>query len=796
MIKNYFKTVIRNLFRNKVFSFINITGLSIGLCSCILILLYTKDEVSYDRFHKNIDRIYQLTCDRLSTTEADKRSAIAAMVQGPAFKQDIPEVDEFVRVDKQPFVVKNDKGTFNEAGTWVDENFFSVFSFPMIDGDPKNVLADPHSVVLTDETAKKYFGSGDPTGKTLDVEIDGRFEPFVVSGIAKKAPQNSSIKFTMLLPFKYLEATHPDNGWMWFSYPTYLVLHAKSDLKGVSAKMNQVFESRAKNELDENKLLGYNDKFVWGAFPFAQMHLNKNYDGMPEASDPIYSYILSCIAIFILLIACINFVNLTVAQSLRRSKEIGIRKVIGGLRSQLMIQFLGESLFVCFISFTLAIVLVELLLPVFNDLANKQLSLSYLFDLKLVGGFVGLFLITGLVAGVYPALVLSGFNPVESLYNRTRMNGENYLAKGLVVLQFAIANFLIIATLFVYAQFNFLTKTNLGYNDKDLLEVVIDKAIMDKPLNDVMKTEISRVPGVERVTSRNVGRFGGPTKAGGKEFRAVYEHVDEDYLTVLQVPLVAGRNFSRNFPSDSVNSVLVNETFVKAAGWKDGVGKTIDFMNFPYWGDRKITIAGVVKDYFFEPLKEKIQPQVFTLESSLPLGKFLIRINHNNTPRTLKALEKSYQAMIPFHPFQYYFKEELNIRSYEAESKWKQIITFGAMLTIFISCIGLFGLASLSIQQRTKEIGVRKVLGASVLTISRLLSKNFLFLVLIAFFIAMPAAWYAANRWLENFAYKIPISWVTFALAALLTLVVAMITVGYHTLRAALANPIRSLRNE
>lgn len=781
--------------KNKVYSLINILGLAMGLTCCLLILLYVKDEVSFDRFHQKIGQLYQLTCDRLSSKEEDKHFAIAAMVQGPAFKKDIPEVEEFVRVDRQPIVVRQGNSSFDESVTWVDKNFFSVFSFPLRAGSAGTALADLHSLVLTEETAIKYFGTVDAMGKTLEVEMDGAFEPFVVSAIARRPPENSSIKFTMLLPFSNLERRHPDNGWMWVSYPSYFVLHPGADAHAVGIKMNQVFLSRAKEELDENRLMGYTDRFIWGVQPFLGMHLNKNYEGMPESSDPVYSYILSGIAIFILLIACINFVNLSVAQSLRRSKEIGVRKAIGGIRRQLMWQFMGESFFICAIAFLLALGLTLVLLPLFNDLADKRLSLSYLFDWKLISAYAGLYLVTGLAAGIYPSMLLSGMNAVDVLYGRNK-GGKHYLARALVVFQFSMGNFLIIATFFIYSQFRFLTSKDLGYNDKDLLVMTVNKAIMDKPLARVIRTEFAKQTGVESVSCHNVGKFGGPTKANGREFQAVYDHIDEQYLSVLQVPIVAGRNFSRDFPSDSMNSVLVNESFVRAAGWSDPIGRPIDYMNFPGWADRKVIVVGVVRDYNFQSLKEKIQPQVFTLESLLPLGQFLVRIKPDRVPQTLQALEKTYQGFVPFHPFQYAFKEELNLRNYESEAQWKKIIGFGAGLAIFISCIGLFGLASLSIYQRTKEIGIRKVLGASVINISGLLSLEFAKLVLIAFLIAIPAGWYATFIWLQNFAYKIPISWVTFLVAALLTLFIAMATISFHTVRAALANPTRSLRTE
>ena len=796
MLRNYWMTIWRNLLKNKVFSLINILGLAIGLTCCLLILLYIKDEVSFDRFHEKIGQLYQVTCDRLSSKEDDKHFAIAAMVQGPAFKKDIPEVEEYVRVDRQPMVVREGSSTFDETATWVDRNFFSVFSFPLRTGGAEAALADLHSVVLTEETAIKYFGTREAMGKTLEVEIDGKFEPFVVSAIARRPPENSSIKFTMLLPFSNLERRHPDNGWMWVSYPTYLVLHPGADTRALSAKMNQVFLSRAKDELDENRLMGYTDRFIWGVQPFVGMHLNKNYEGMPEASDPVYSYILSGIAIFILLIACINFVNLSISQSLRRSREIGIRKVVGGLRRQLLWQFLGESYVVCALAFLLALGLTVVLLPLFNELANKRLSLSYLFDWKLIGVYTGLFLVTGFAAGIYPSMLLSGMKAADVLYGHNKGGGRHYLARVLVVIQFSIGNFLIIATFFIYSQFRFLTRKDLGYNDKGLVVVTVSKAVGDRAFAQVMRTEFAGLAGVAGVSCHNVGKFGGPTKANNREFQAVYEHVDEHYLTVLQVPVVAGRNFSRDYPADSMNSVVVNESFVKAAGWSDPIGKSIDYMNFPGWGDRKITVVGVVRDYNFQSLKEKIQPQVFTLESVLPLGQFLVKLKPEHIPQTLQALEKTYHGFVPFHPFEYAFKEELNLRNYESEAQWKKIIGFGAGLAIFVSCIGLFGLVSLSIYRRTKEIGIRKVLGASAVSISGLLCRDFARLVLIAFLIAVPAAWYATFHWLQNFAYKIAITWQLFLMAGVLTLLIAMATISFHTIRAALANPARSLRTE
>ena len=792
MIRNYLIIALRNLLRNKVLSFINITGLSIGLACCLLIFLYTKDELSYDRFHAKGDQLYRITC-QIKEKEGDVRKfGIGGQTQAPSFKAAIPEIKEFVRVQERDFTIKRGNETFEDKASWVDNNFFSVFSFPLITGDPKSVLSGMNSIVLTDESAIKYFGTKDAVGKTLELEIGDKFEPFIVSGIARRSPENSSIKFKMLLPFSYLEEHDKDEGWMFLSYPSYLVMDAHVNQQAVAAKMKQVYQTKAKDQIIDEHKHGGDAVFTWGVQPLREVHLDTTVLYTDNGSDPIYSYILSGIAIFILLIACINFINLTVAQSLKRSKEIGIRKVIGGQRKQLMKQFLGESFLLCFIAFLFAIVLAELVLPVFNQLSNKRLSLDYLIDTKLVLCFIGLFLVTGFIAGFYPALVLSGFDPVKTLYNRSRFTGKNYLSKSLVVIQFALATFLIITTIFIYSQFDYITHKELGYNDKNLISVEVGRH-RDMKLMGLFKNEFSKLPGAVMVAPRMGGEWGTRSKANGKDIDIRYEHIDEDYLPTLQVPVLSGRNFSTAFPADSTNSVLVNEAFAAAAGWKDPVGKTVDFLNGQ---DVKLTIVGLVKDYHYASLKEKIGPQLFSVQPWLPFGRFMVRINPVNASRTINDIEKIFHRLVPNHPFNYVYQDQSNIKNYEAELRWKKIITLAAILTIFISCIGLFGLTTLAIQKRTKEIGVRKVLGASVMQVSALVSRNFIALVFIAFLFAIPAAWFAAGKWLENFAYRINMSWWVFALAAVLTVVIALITVSFQSIRAAIANPVKALRSE
>jgi ABC-type antimicrobial peptide transport system permease subunit len=600
----------------------------------------------------------------------------------------------------------------------------------------------------------------------------------------------------MLLPYQLREKIEPENGWHMLSYSTFFLIRPGTNIPALEKKMDDVYHKYAGKEIEETQKSGImTDTFRWGVRPFLAMHLDTEYrsDSKLGTSDPIYSWILSGIAVFILIIACINFVNLTVAQSLKRAKEIGIRKVIGGQRNQLIRQFLGESYLVCLVAFILALILAELMLPVFNELANKRLAIGYLMDWKLVAGFVGLWLLTGLAAGAYPALVLSGFNPVQTLYNRTKLSGKNWLARVLIVVQFALASFLIVATLCIYSQFDYMTHKDLGYNDKNLLAVTVGKS-RDTVMMQLFRNEFARVPGVEAVAPEMQGTWFTGSKANGKEFITKYEHIDGAYLSAIQAPLVAGRNFSPDFPSDSTNSVLVNQAFVREAGWKsNGVGEVVNWLNGKA---RNLRVVGVVRDFHYQSLKTKIRPQIFSVDSKLPFGKFVVRVNPQQAASAVKAVEKIYRSLVPYHPFVYDYMSDLNFKNYEKEAKWKQIISLSAIITIFISCIGLFGLTMLSAEKRFKEIGIRKVLGASVGSIVRLLSGNFVSLVLLANVIAFPVAWWVLQSWLNNFAYRIPMHWWLFGLAGAIALVIALVTVSLQALRAATANPVKSLRSE
>lgn len=794
MIKNYLKIAVRSLMRNKIFSFINIAGLSLGLTCCMLIVLYTKDEVSFDRFQAHKDQLFRIKVT-LSDSRETRTLGSTNAIHGPSFKAEIPEIKEIVRAQSNTFVTRKGNELLSEDVLFADNNFFTVFSMPLVAGDPGTVLSNVNSIVLTEEIAEKYFNTTDAVGKTMELKIGDTFEKLVVSGVAKKCPQNSSVQFGAVIPFE-LQVVRgwTDKDWLGFYMNTFFLLHDKASYQAVIPKLNQVFKSKSAEEI--SKIKDFDQKINFSLQPFLDIHLDSEVsdlrNGLGRGSSAIYSYILSGIAIFILLIACINFVNLTVARSLKRAKEIGIRKVVGSQRKQLIYQFLGESFFLSFVAFVFAIVLTLAVLPTFNELANKQLALSYLLDSKLVSGYFALFLVTGAVAGFYPALVLSGFSPAQTLYNRTRLTQKNYLTKGLVVFQFALSVCLVIGTIVIYSQFKYLTNKDLGYNDKNLMSFSLGRGQSGEKYLAVVKEELESIAGIEEVAAFN-GNYNGTLaniETGKMNFG--YIGVDDNFLKTLEIPVVRGRNFSKSFPSDPVQSAVVNEAFVKKAGWQNPIGKQIDFE----WKNQKLTVIGVVKNYHYASLKDTIQPLLMTQDPNYGLSTLFLKLSNGNTVETVKTVEKIFRKYVPFMPFEYQFEDAKNLKRYESEAKWKEMITLAAMLSIFVSCIGLFGLATFNAETRVKEIGIRKVLGASAASIAALLSSDFIKLVLVAIVVALPFSYYAADTWLQDFPYRIVISWWYFAVAALLAITVALLTVGYQSIRTALINPVESLKNE
>ena len=772
-----------------------------GLACAMLIILYVKDELSYDRFHKQADQIYNIGMQRFEPDgKKNPGNSITGYFQGPRFAAKIPEIRQFVRLQDYQLDIRRGTEIKSQEILKVDSNFFSVFSFPLLAGNPKTALRDIHSAVISEDFAKLQFGSKDALGKTIMIKNDENvFVPYSVTGVAKKYPQNSSIKFDFLLPLQISKEDEANNeNWFNFFLNTFVVLNPGASVPAVEAKMKKVYEEDAKETI---KMVAekYGDKAttVYSLHPFTKMHLSTEYgaqNGLTDASNPVYSYILSGIALFILLIACINFINLTVARSIKRAKEIGIRKVVGGNRKQLIFQFLGESFLLCLIAFLLAILFVELVLPVFNVLSNKALALSYLFDVKLIGGYAGLFMITSLLAGFYPAWVLSNYDPVQTLYSRFRLAGKNYLQKGLVILQFTLASFLIISTITIYAQFNYLTNQKLGYDDSNLVTVGFNGRSTDRTKAKLFRDELLKNPAIADVALKNNGSWGTVAKVNGEtQLPFAYETIDESYLPLLKIPVIKGRNFSPALATDSNRSVLVNEAFAKKAGWKDPIGQTVDFW---YNNGEKYTVIGLVKDYHFESLTHAIEPQLFTMKSGNHYGKVYVKIKPHQETAALKYIAKIFKGLFPISPYSYVFQDQQNRKNYESEARWKKIMLFSAALTIFISCIGLFGLSVLTAEKRIKEIGIRKVLGASISGIVALLSRDFLKLVLFSLLIAIPVSRMAAGKWLENYPYRISLSWWMFAMAALLVSLVALVTVSFHAVKAAIANPANSLRSE
>jgi putative ABC transport system permease protein len=800
MFKNYFKIAWRNLLRNKIFSVIKILGLSIGLTVCMLIFLYTKDEISYDQFQENKANLYRIIQTWKMGNDPEQTLGITNGIVGESFAKEIPEIQQFIRVNGTAVTVKKNNDVFTENPLFVDDNYMSVFTFPLIEGNKRTALKDPHSIVLSKDMAKKYFGATDVVGNVMQIKIDTAFENFTITAVAENSPINSTLKADMLIPYKFYKNYNSNVDWFGGSLNTFLLLSGNANIDAVVSKMQSMFDEHTKDKLAKaQQEQGVAVKIKLGLQPFTEIHLSTKAgpdNGMSDGSSPVYSYILTCIAIFILIIACINFINLAVAQSLKRSKEIGIRKVVGSTRKQLIKQFLVESFVVSVIAFIIAIALTVVILPFFNELANKKLSLSYLSDGYLYAGYFLLLLVTSFIAGFYPSLVLSAFQPVKVLYGRGKLMSKNYLTRSLIVLQFALAIFLIIGTIVINSQLNFLEHADLGYDSKNLVKMDIPISSTSDQLPAVFKNELMGKANIVTVAARHRGRNISGAQVDGKQIIFEYNKIDNNYLPALKIQVIAGRNFSADYPSDSLKSVIVNESFVKQSGWRmnNAIGKTFRFGESH--DSRIVTVVGVIRDYHFISLKEKITPEVFSMEPTFNYGEIWVKINPADVPHTLSMLQSTYKKILPYYPYSYQFMDDINAKNYATETKWKQIISIASALFIFISCIGLLGLVILSIEQRTKEIGIRKVLGAAVPRIIVLISKDFIILISIAFLIAVPLGYYFVNKWLEDFAYRINIAWWMFALAGVIVVVIALFTMSFQAIKAAIANPVKNLRTE
>lgn len=798
MIKNYIKTAITNMTRNKVYTLINVFGLSIGLACVMLITLYVKDELSFDRFNTNGARIYRLVLDGHNPDGSEMHQSFTGNVQGQAFKDQIPGIAALCRINGGgESLVRKGGDLISEPMLYADKSIFSVFSFPLIKGDPATALSDPSSVVISQDIAKKYFGNEDPMGKVFQINTDGKFHPYKVSAVAKNTPLNSTIQFKFLLPIEPTFSKVVGNeGWFDSFLSAFIYLRPDANPKHVEQQMAQVFDNTVGHTAQYVSIIKKFPKFTMAFHlePYFDVHLSKLYgtgNGLQASNKVDYSYILGGIALFILFIACINFINLSLSRAMRRSKEIGVRKVIGGSRRQLILQFLGESFILSFIASVLAILIVVLCLPQFNELANKNLQVSYLLNGQTIGLFVLILIANTLLAGFYPALVLSGFKPVQTLYGKLKFNSNNYFGKSLVVLQFVVAIFLVIGTIVMQRQFSYMVSFDLGYKPQNTVDLQLPQ---DKnPNYEAFKNALLQYPSIKQVSGQLASftsMYGSDYKSGNKDIQSAYFDVDNDFLSEMNIRLLGGHGF-RSAAGDTTEC-LVNEAFVKKMGLNDSpIGHVIN------QDKKQYTIIGVTADFHNSSLlNAAIGPLVLDQTAKAQYNDVMIKIEDGQKEKALAAIRKEYRAIIPDYPFNYNFLTDELAQQYDSTNKWKEIISIASVMSIIISCLGLFGLATLAIEQRMKEIGVRKVLGASVSQISSILTVNFLKLVFISIIIAAPLAWYAMSKWLEDYPYRINMNFWIILIAGAGSILIAVLTIGSQAIKAATANPVKSLRSE
>ncbi|MEZ4988843.1 MAG: ABC transporter permease [Saprospiraceae bacterium] len=814
MIKNYLKVAVRNLLKQRGLSLINILGLSLGLACFSMFLLYAVNELTYDRQHENganIFRVYRWT-EPLDGLEA-RGDAHLPMPLGPAMKEDLPDVEAYVRFRTawgQDFVRANGQ-IQREFITFADPNVFNVFSFPMKYGVPETALDELQSIVLTKSTAIRLFGEENPTGKTLDIKLEDSFQPFTVTAVVEDIPSNSTIDFNVLANYQYLASKtrsgeRYQGNWNRSAFMTFVQLKPGSGLPNapdrLSAFRKKYYPDEEKNLREEGRWTEAGAPVNYRLQPITEMHTNTAIPGgFTRAIDPKNIWILLSIAAGVLLIACINFTTLSIGRSAGRAREVGVRKVIGGSRKSLTAQFLTESLLLAVLSSGIGLGLVYLLLPAFNQMADRELVFSMKQYPELGWLIGGLTLLVGLLAGSYPAIVMSGFRPVEVLKAKVRLNGANLFTKSLVTFQFVLSIGLIASTMIILQQINLMHNQYPGFNKENVVVVNADGTDVSRvwPRFKAKMERRSDVLGVTG-TEASIGASQGYSRSGfmyGDQPKSLYEYfVDENYLSVLDIPLVAGRNFDPNVSADTLTSVIFNESAVKDFGWtnEEAIGKPLT--GYTQDTERTPIIIGVVKDFNFFSFRDQVEPQLFHQFHDYQPFRFLVRIPAGDPAAVLSGLEQEWNAIVPDYPFSYSFLDDDVNNFYEAEERWGTIVAWAGGMAIFLACLGLLGLAALAAANRTKEIGIRKVLGASLTGIVTLLSKDFVRLVAIALVLAVPLAWYFMQRWLENFAYRIDIHWWVFALVGAVAMLIAFATVGFQGIRAALNDPVKSLRSE
>jgi len=810
MIKNYLKIAIRNLWKNKTFSFINIAGLATGLGCFLLIALYVLDELSFDKYNANADRIYRINSD-IRFGGADLHMPVTSDMMGQILKKDYPQVEQYTRLytfNGDKLVKKGNEYINEEHVAHADSTFFDVFTLPAIEGDTRTALNEPNTVVLTETVAKKYFNSVHVLGKNIEVK-DEKNPLYKITAVIKDIPENSHFHFDFLFSMKNVE-------YNWgqltsHNFYTYIRLKKGTDPKAFEKNFDQYIDKyvlpEAKqfmniNSMEEFKKAG--NSLVYSLMPLTDIHLHSNRSFELSPSGNIqYVYIFSAVALFILMIACINFMNLTTARSANRAREVGIRKVLGTEKGQLVKQFLFESTVMVIMALLIAIPVVWLVLPLFNDMSAKRMTAGSLFSPYILPLLIALPFVVGLMAGSYPAFFLSAFRPIEVLKGKLNLGAKSGILRSvLVVFQFMMSIVFIIGTIVVYRQLHYIQTRNLGFN-KDQVLIVNGVGALNNNMVP-FKNDVLQLPGVSSGTlsgylpvtdsyrSDNTWSTEAvmTTKTG---FDMQNWVIDYDYIRTMGMQIIKGRNFSRDFGGDS-SAIIINETTAKIIGYKDPIGKQL-FRAVDQQGHvGAFTIIGVVKNFNFETLHHDVGPLSFELGTGGGLASF--KVGTANVNQLIAQVQSKWKSLASGLPFRYRFLDESFDEMYRSEQRVGKIALVFSVLAIFIACLGLFGLATFIAEQRTKEIGIRKVLGASVQGIVQMLSKDFMKLVAISFVIAAPLAWYFMNKWLQDFAYRISISWWVFVAAGLAALLIALLTVSFQAVRAAISNPVKSLRTE
>lgn len=794
MIKSYIKIAWRNLIKNRLYAGINILGLTAGIVSCLLIGVYIRHELSYDRFNHNAARIVRITMD-YGVDGVPQKVAVTGTKVGPQFKRVFPSVADFVRVEKREGVIAYNNRLFQETAIlYADPSFLEVFSFKTVAGNRADMLNAPDKIIVTQTAAKKYFDNTDPMGKILKVGDKN----FIVSGVAADAPSNSQIRFDFIISFNALPASKKEEWWS-ANYITYLLLKNKDDVQPLQKQITGYMKTVNAGEL---KMTG-SQYLTYHLEPLTSVHLHSAVADSIEPNGSItYIYIMVVVALLILMIACVNYINLSIAQSSSRSAEIGIRKVMGAGKNQLFSQFIGESLLLTAIAMLLAFGLAFLLLPVFNQVSGKQLQFNALFDPVIVIFLLASSLVIGFSAGAYPALLLSNIGLVRILKSGFSFTSGQGVRRSLIVFQFVISIFLIITTVVILQQLSYIRNKDIGYNKSNVIVLPVSYSMQSRV--EGLKKAIAGMPGVESIAGANNEpidvRWGdGITTADGKSLNVNALPMDEDFIKTMQIKIIAGSDFDRTdvLQIDTTNhnknfrySFMLNETAARALGWtpEQAIGKQIS-KNAPG------RIKAVVKDFNFKSFHDPIGPLLIFLDHFYTGGLF-VRVNGNNTPSTIKSIETIWKERIPDKPFDYKFLDDDYNALYKTEQHTAGVFTTFSILAILLACLGLFAVTAYAVMQRTKEIGIRKVLGANISGIIMLISKDFLLLVVIAAATASPIAWYISHKWLHEFAYRINIQWWIFIAAGAACLAIAGCTVAIQALKAALVNPVKSLRSE